>query len=238
LTITPTVQTGVTLGKNYGGQRTEERPYLRVANVQSGCLDLRVVKKVSVPRSEIERTTLQTGDVLMTEGGDIDKLGRGCVWKGEIDGCLHQNHIFAVRVVQSRLIPEFLVALMASQHGRTYFEMTAKQTTNLASTNSSTLRAFPMVLPPVEEQLQILNAILTNTQELSALLDRTHREIDLIREYRTRLITDVVTGKIDVRYIRPDIDVNMPDLVDLEEDIGDEELLGNDESNFDQEAKE
>jgi type I restriction enzyme S subunit len=137
-----TVQTGVTLGKDYRSAATRRFPYLRVANVQTGRLDLRRIKEIDVPPADASRSMLRRGDVLMTEGGDIDKLGRGCVWNGEIADCLHQNHIFAVRC-QSRLVPEFLVVLMASAHGRKYFQLTAKQTTNLAATNSTTLRELP-----------------------------------------------------------------------------------------------
>ena len=193
------VQTGLTLGKDYRSTQTITRPYLRVANVQTGRLDLSRVKSIDVPLSEAEGTTLLRGDVLMTEGGDIDKLGRGCVWRDEIPGCLHQNHIFAVRCRQSNLLPEFLAGLMASQHGRAYFQLTAKQTTNLASTNSSTLRAFPVPLPTVEDQLSILRVIHEKANGLDNATDRTERDIDLLREYRTRLIVDVVTGKLDVR---------------------------------------
>ncbi len=192
------VQTGLTLGKDYRSTRTISRPYLRVANVQAGCLDLTHVKSIDVPQDEAARTTLLTGDVLMTEGGDIDKLGRGCVWRNEIPGCLHQNHVFAVRC-GGLLSPEFLVGLMGSIHGRAYFEFTAKQTTNLASTNSSTLRKFPVLLPVLEEQAAILNVISEETNALDNAIGRAKREIDLIQEYRTRLIADVVTGKLDVR---------------------------------------
>lgn len=135
----------------------------------------------------------------MTEGGDIDKLGRGCVWRDEISECLHQNHVFAVRCQKAVLIPEFLVGLMASNHGRAYFQLTAKQTTNLASTNSSTLRAFPIFLPPIPEQRDILNEIGKQSEGVVAAIGRAEREIWLLREYRTRLIADVVTGKLDVR---------------------------------------
>jgi type I restriction enzyme S subunit len=193
------VQTGLTLGKNYREMATESRPYLRVANVQHGRLDLRNVKRIDVPPSEAAGATLRAGDVLMTEGGDIDKLGRGCVWRDEIPGCLHQNHLFAVRCRQDALVPEFLVGLMTSQHGRAYFQLTAKQTTNLASTNSATLRAFPIALPPVIEQRAILDELARQTAGLDAAVGRTEDEILLLREYRTRLIADVVTGKLDVR---------------------------------------
>ena len=193
------VQTGLTLGKDYRSTQTVSRPYLRVANVQDGHLDLTQVKSIDVPLSEAERATLVNGDVLMTEGGDIDKLGRGAVWREEIPGCLHQNHIFAVRCRRGLLVPGFLVRLMESQHGRTYFELTAKRTTNLASTNSSTLRAFPVPLPAPEEQTELINAISEKMNALDTAIGRTGREIDLMREYGTRLIADVVTGKLDVR---------------------------------------
>ena len=193
------VQTGLTLGKDYRSTRTTSRPYLRVANVQAGCLDLTHVKSIDVPLNEADGATLLNGDVLMTEGGDIDKLGRGCVWREEISKCLHQNHIFAVRCKHGLLSPEFLVGLMGSQHGRAYFELTAKQTTNLASTNSSTLRAFPIPLPVFEEQVTILNVLSEETSAIDHAMARAERKIDLLREYRTRLIADVVTGKIDVR---------------------------------------
>jgi type I restriction enzyme S subunit len=193
------VQTGVTLGKDYRDLATQSYPYLRVANVQVGRVDLDQVKRIEVPPSEAATTTLRAGDVLMTEGGDIDKLGRGCVWNDEIPGCLHQNHIFAVRCRQDVLFPEFLVGLMASLHGRTYFQLTAKQTTNLASTNSATLRAFPIILPPLAEQQAILYKICNQTRGIEQTMDETSRAIDLLFEYRTRLIADVVTGKLDVR---------------------------------------
>lgn len=225
------VQTGLTLGKRYVSEQLEQRPYLRVANVQTGRLDLRVVKTILVPQAEIRGCELRDGDVLMTEGGDIDKLGRGCVWHGEVQGCLHQNHIFAVRPDQSRLLPEYLVALMASQHGRIYFELTAKKTTNLASTNSTTIRAFPFPLPSVLEQQQILMAIADQCRELDDLLRRAHQEIDLVREYRTRLIADVVTGKLDVRGFVPPEEIGPADLEDVVADLDEngEEGLGEDE---------
>jgi len=193
------VQTGLTLGKEYLGLSTNSYPYLRVANVQSGRIDLRHVKHIDVPEREAAGAMLRPGDVLMTEGGDIDKLGRGCVWHAEIPVCLHQNHVFAVRCNRSLLLPEFLEGLMASEHGRTFFQLTAKQTTNLAATNSTTLRTFPILLPPLNEQQAIIDAIARQTNAVSMSLEVTHREIVLLGEYRTRLIADVVTGKLDVR---------------------------------------
>jgi type I restriction enzyme S subunit len=193
------VQTGITLGKNYGEADLITRPYLRVANVQDGHLKLSDVAEIRIPPSDAARCELQPGDVLMTEGGDIDKLGRGQLWNGEISGCLHQNHIFAVRTDRRRLLPEYLVMQMRSRHGRMYFMTTAKKTTNLASTNSTTLKAFPLFLPDLAEQRAILDWIANRTATLRRAVQITEREVDLMTEYRTALIAEVVTGKFDVR---------------------------------------
>ena len=194
-----TIQAGITVGPDNGRPGLTERPYLRVANVQAGHLDLSHVTKIRVSPTEIKRSTLQVGDVLMTEGGDIDKLGRGCIWQGQIPDCLHQNHVFAVRPDPAFLNPEFLVAVMGSVHGRTYFYLTAKQTTNLAATNRTTLGNLPIHLPSVSEQLNILNHVEEKRSAADKAINQAQQQISLVNEYRTRLIADAVTGQVDVR---------------------------------------
>lgn len=128
-----TIKSGITLGKSYSKDTVLiERPYLRVANVQGGYVDLNDLATIEVTPDEDLKYRLHSGDVLMTEGGDRDKLGRGCVWHGEIEPCLHQNHVFAVQTNETILLPEFLEYLTASDVGRSYFDVTAIKTTNLA----------------------------------------------------------------------------------------------------------
>jgi type I restriction enzyme, S subunit len=193
------IQSGVTLGKDYGAQQTQSFPYLRVANVQAGFVELSDVKTIRVPVPEARRSMLAVGDVLMTEGGDPDKLGRGCVWDGQVSPCLHQNHVFAVRPDQQRLEPAFLSAYMGTSYARAYFQSTAKQTTNLASTNKTKIGRLQVPLPPMDEQRAILAAVAAETQPVTAAIARLEAEIRFLREYRTRLVADVVTGKLDVR---------------------------------------
>src|SRR5579862_4022084 len=90
------IRTGLALGKR-DIKNPVRRPYLRVANVQDGHMLLDEIKHITVSADEVDRYLLMNGDILLTEGGDFDKLGRGTMWRGEIDGCLHQNHIFVVR---------------------------------------------------------------------------------------------------------------------------------------------
>ncbi|WP_374609799.1 restriction endonuclease subunit S [Thermomonas sp.] len=162
------VRTGIAKNNEKALTDPVELPYLRVANVQDGHLDLTEIKTIAVESSRVERYSLEDGDVLMTEGGDFDKLGRGAVWRNQISPCLHQNHVFAVRVNRKHLLPEFLAAYCAAEPGRRYFLACSKQTTNLASINSSQLKALPLRLPSLDEQRRIVR-----------VLDAADRQIDL-----------------------------------------------------------
>lgn len=162
------VQTGIAKGKAINGA-TVTLPYLRVANVQDGHVDLSIMKEITLKPSEVGRYSLRKGDVLFTEGGDFDKLGRGTVWNGEIEPCLHQNHVFAVRPNPDWLLPEFLAFQAASEYGRRYFQLSSKQSTNLASINSTQLKQFPVLLPPLPEQRKIAEILRTWDEAIEKL---------------------------------------------------------------------
>ena len=196
------LQTGLTLGKRYEGEAMTTRPYLRVANVQDGYLALDDIAEVDVPLRDVRRYELRAGDVLMTEGGDFDKLGRGHVWEAQLAQCLHQNHIFAVRPRRSALTSEFLALAMSCAYGRAYFTATSKQSTNLASTNSTKLRNFPIPLPGLDDQVEITRWTNRESTGIDALLIRIREAIGRLREFRASLISAAVTGKIDVREVR------------------------------------
>ncbi|MCG3113220.1 MAG: restriction endonuclease subunit S [Candidatus Manganitrophus sp. SB1] len=188
------IQTGLTLGKEYEGP-TIKRPYLRVANVQDGHLSLDDVTLIEVPLHVARRVELRPGDVLMTEGGDLDKLGRGTVWSGEISGCLHQNHIFAVRCLGHKLLSAFLAYLTASQYGRDYFEATGKRTTNLASTNSTKVGLFPIPLPSIQEQRAICQFLDESLAQVAQITSGIEAQIKTLISYRKSLIHECVTGQ-------------------------------------------
>lgn len=142
---------GVTKGRDLKGRKVRAYPYLRVANVQRGVLDLAVMKQIEIAEEEFGKYRLHLGDILFTEGGDWDKLGRSAVWRGEIEECIHQNHVFRARVVTEMLDPLWFSIFANSPVGRRYFEEAAKQTTNLASINMTQLRNCPMPVPPLRE---------------------------------------------------------------------------------------
>ena len=179
-----TIKSGIALGKSYSKDTVLiERPYLRVANVQGGYVDLNDLATIEVTPDEDLKYRLHSGDVLMTEGGDRDKLGRGCVWHGEIEPCLHQNHVFAVQTNETVLLPEFLEYLTASDVGRSYFDVTAIKTTNLACTSSSKVLAFTIPLPPIEEQIEIVSFIKKRSLELNKLIMKKELLVQELESY-------------------------------------------------------
>jgi len=173
------IRSGVTLGRRLAGPLIR-LPYLRVANVQDGHLNLTEIKEVEVLQAEAEKWKLKTGDLLLTEGGDWDKLGRGTIWREEIANCIHQNHIFRIRIRPDEFVPEFLASLIGSSIGKAYFQEASKQTTNLASINQRQLRAFRVFQPPVSVQRRIvaeLDALQTEVDSVKRLQAETANEL-------------------------------------------------------------
>lgn len=186
------LQTGLAKGKVPSGPVIEV-PYLRVANVQDGFVDLSEVKTIAVDQAAVERYALRQGDVLFTEGGNLDQLGRGCVWAGQIEPCLHQNHVFVVRTGPD-VLPGFLAAHAASSRGRAYFLGCAKRTTNLASINSVQLRALPVPIPPVDEQRTIVASLTAMTERI----DRERAVVAERRRIKAALADALLAGKVRV----------------------------------------
>ncbi|MBI4191594.1 MAG: restriction endonuclease subunit S [Betaproteobacteria bacterium] len=189
------VGSGVTLGKDVSGFKSVELPYLRVANVQDGHLDLSEIKTVRVRVEEVENYRLENGDVLMTEGGDLDKLGRGTIWEGQIPDCLHQNHIFRIRANRDLLDPAFFALVVESDIAKRYFNRVAKRTTNLASTNKTQVRAFQFPVPPTTDEQRDIAAIMKAAKAKLAGLIQKERAL---AELKKSLMHDLLTGKVRI----------------------------------------
>jgi len=191
------VRSGLAKGKESLGKEIVELPYLRVANVQDGHLDLQEVLTIPVEVEAVERFSLKAGDVLMNEGGDYDKVGRGTVWSAEISPCLHQNHVFAVRPSDANL-SEWIAAVTQAQYAKFYFMNNAKQSTNLASISQRNIKELPILLPPEDLRDTLLTQLRTEQQALGELITHTNDEIRLLRELRAATIADAVLGRVDV----------------------------------------
>ena len=164
---------GITKGRNLKNRGIVSYPYLRVANVQRGYFDLDVIKEIVIPVDEYDKYKLKNGDILLTEGGDWDKVGRTSIWRNQIPRCLHQNHVFKARVPSGKIDTQWVELVFNSGVGQEYFSKCSKQTTNLASINMTQLRSFPFPIPPIDEQ----NNIVSKVNGLMALCDQLEQQL-------------------------------------------------------------
>ena len=105
------------------------------------------------------------------------------VWHEEIPNCIHQNHIFRVRIDQNAFDPRYIVALTSSPYGKEYFQGASNQTTNLASINQRQLKAFPVYRLPIQEQRRIvdyLDGLQAKVDRLKALQAQTRSGLDAL----------------------------------------------------------
>lgn len=166
-----------------------ELPYLRVANVQRGYLDLNEIKRISVSANNAENLYLKKGDILFNEGGDIDKLGRGWIWEEQVKNCIHQNHVFRARSyspsIQSKYISHY-----GNSEGKEYFLREGTQSVNLANINKTTLSLLPIPLPPAEEQTEIVRRV----EELFAFADKVEAQVNAAQS-RVNNLTQSILAK-------------------------------------------
>lgn len=153
------ISSGVTLGRKTAIPTPVSLPYLRVANVQRWHLNLSSMKEVVIDQSELSRFQLLNGDLLITEGGDWDKVGRTAIWRDEVPTCLHQNHVFKARGISTAWNPVWAELYLNSAVARAYFASSAKQTTNLASINMTQLKDCAFPVPPLAEQSRIVTRV-------------------------------------------------------------------------------
>jgi len=161
------ITSGVTLGRKVSGKRLVTVPYLRVANVQRGDLDLYEVKDIDLTEDELDKYLVMARDLLITEGGDWDKVGRTAIWREELPLIAHQNHVFKARCLLEEQNEVWLERYLNCEIARGYFAGSSKQTTNLASINKTQLRGCPVAMPPLREQ----HRIVAKVDELMALCD-------------------------------------------------------------------
>ena len=181
------VVSGITKGRKTKSEDLTEVPYMAVSNVKDGYIDWTTVKTIEATQQEIEQYRLLADDVLMTEGGDPDKVGRGAIIKEPLENCIHQNHIFRVRLDESVVLPEFFAEYLQHQRSKRYFLGCAKQTTGIASINMTQLRALPVLIPPLSKQEEFVlfkSQVDKSKVAVQKALDETQLLFDsLMQEY-------------------------------------------------------
>jgi type I restriction enzyme, S subunit len=190
------IVSGITLGRKLFDVKTRKVPYLRVANVKDGFLDLSDVYNIDATDADIAKCSLKYGDLLLTEGGDRDKLGRGTFWEEQIPECLHQNHIFRVRFSLDKISAGFMAYQIGSPYGKAYFLAHAKQTTGIATINQKVLGNFPLLIPPFGAQEKIAHAIKEKLAETESLKQSLESQLAAIHQLPSALLRRAFSGQI------------------------------------------
>ena len=179
------VGSGMSVSKARKPEIPANVPYLRVANVQRGFLDLSEIKTMQIEISQRASLRLRRWDVLFNEGGDRDKLGRGWVWECQIPHCITQNHVFRASPFRHDFDWSKYISQWANSFGRDYFEKGGKQTTNLASINKTVLKALPIPCCSPAEQAEIVRILderLAAAEALQAEIDANFTRAEALRQ--------------------------------------------------------
>lgn len=173
------IVSGITKGRKVSEKHLIKVPYMAVSNVKEGYIDWTTVKTIEATEQEINQYRLLPDDVLMTEGGDPDKLGRGAIIKTPLENCIHQNHIFRVRLDETHILPVYFAEYLQHQRAKRYFLGCAKQTTGIASINMRQLKALPVLIPPLDLQNQFA-AFVTQTDKSKVAVQKALDEAQLL----------------------------------------------------------
>ena len=172
------IVSGITKGRKItSGATLRNVPYMAVSNVKDGYIDWTRVKTIDVTEEEVARYRLVPYDVLMTEGGDPDMLGRGALLLDHPKDCIHQNHVFRVRITDERLRPEYFEYYLQSPRAKQYFFSCAKRTTGIATINKRQISGLPVVMPPVSRQ----EAFISFVRQVDKLKFETQQAIDKLQ---------------------------------------------------------
>lgn len=186
------VTSGFTMGRELSRHETVTVPYVTVVNVQDGRFELSNISSIEIKKEELNTDLLQYGDILMTEGGDRDKLGRGGMWRDEISQCSYQNHIFRVRLDADEYRPELFHFLIQTYQAKNYFYAHAKQTSNLCTINSRELKNWLVPIPPMPEQEKMIMVL----QSAETMEITVSEKVEALQQVKKSLLKNLLTGKI------------------------------------------
>ncbi len=174
-------------------------PYLRVANVHRDRLDLSEISYFELFGDELSKLRLERGDLLVVEGnGSKTEIGRSALWRGEIENCVHQNHIIRVRSQTGS--PAFLNIYWNSPFGNGRIMEKAASTSGLYTLSVAKVSSLPIPLPSADEQAQIS----TEVEERLSILDQAVVIIDSNLKRAARLRQSILKRAFEGKLVPQD----------------------------------
>ena len=187
----------VTLGKmlqpESSGAEDQLLPYLRAANIQWEGIDTDDIKQMWLSKRDRDALRLKSGDLLVSEGGDV---GRSCLWEDELEECYFQNSVNRIRA-RGEHSNRYLCYWLATIKDKGYVDVLCNKST-IAHFTAEKVAAVPVPFPPPEEQEAIASFLERETEKIDSLIANQQEAIDLLKERRKALIAAAVTGHIAI----------------------------------------
>jgi type I restriction enzyme S subunit len=159
-------------------------PYIGVGNVYRNRFDLSEVKQFELIEGELEKFCLLKGDILVVEGnGSASEIGRCAGWNGEVEDCVHQNHIIRCRPFNHELFP-YVLKYLNSPFGIEAMKRLAVTSSGLYNLSVGKIRIVEIPLPPLAEQ----HRIVAKVDELTALCNRLEARLTITQSQSRRLL--------------------------------------------------
>jgi type I restriction enzyme, S subunit len=186
------IKPGITLGP-HRVVRNRPKPYLRVANVQRGWIDVRDIAFLEASPSESADYALAVDDLLIVEGhANPWEIGRCAIVERGQSGLLYQNHLFRLRTMG--VLPRFALLWLNSTPAQTYWWKTCATSSGLNTINSRQLRALPFPVPRPEVQARVVEVAARS----SSRLDAERVNLRKLRMMKQGLMDDLLRGRLRV----------------------------------------
>lgn len=161
-------------------------PYLTVANVYRGRIDLSDIRYFEVTSKEIEKLKLQDKDILIVEGnGSGNEIGRCAMWHNELPLCIHQNHIIRMRRKTADILPEYALHYLNSEAGKSIMRERSKTTAGLFNLSAGKIKTIPLPMASLDEQsemIHLIDSLLEKEQQAKEVAEAVLEQIDLMKK--------------------------------------------------------
>ena len=190
-------------------------------------IDPSSLQRVQASPDELHRFHVESGDIFFVRSSlKLEGTGRSAIAISCGADTVFECHLVQIRPNRNRVNPQYLVTQLNSYSTRHHLISRANVVT-MATIAQNTISSCPVVIPPRLEQDRIVHWLDRQWNNISNAIDGAIQEVRILREYRSRLIADVVTGKLDVR----EAAATLPESDDIHGDA-DEGLQGAFEHSF------
>jgi type I restriction enzyme S subunit len=181
-------------------------PVVKASDIKNKTIRLKTAHYIpEIIAKDYESVRLSKGDILISTVGSTPDVVKSAVGQigmvpYELEGALLNQNTVRLEILDNKaLLNNFLFFLIQNDNYRSYLDLNAHGTANQASLKLLDILGFETSFPSIEEQQKIINHIELELSRINTLISKTQQEIELVKEYKTALISEVVTGKVDVR---------------------------------------